>query len=230
MQRPHQARLRVCLLLAGIAGLVLLPAAAASAHGDEEVGDMVFVIGFGTEPAYAGQPNSVQLILSHDGDPVTDLPPDDLGVEVSFGSESTTLPLEPYFEVGEFGTPGDYRAWFVPSEPGDYTFHFTGTVDGEDVDVEMSSGADTFGAVGSLAESAFPPVDTPSTQELVDRIDQESQRTQAAQAAAVAAQAQIAAANDEANAASTTATVAVILGAIGVIAGIAGIAIARKKA
>ena len=43
MQRRHRARLRVCLLLAGIAGLVLLPAAAASAHGDEEVGDMVFV-------------------------------------------------------------------------------------------------------------------------------------------------------------------------------------------
>ncbi len=228
MQRPHH-RVRASLLIATVAALVLVPAAAASAHGDEEVGDMVFVIGFGTEPAYTAQPNSVQLLLSHDGEPVTDLRTGDLEVEVAFGDDSTTLPLEPFFEVGEFGTPGDYRAWFVPSEAGDYAFHFTGTVDGEDVDVEMSSGPDTFGAVEPLADSMFPAVEAPSTQDLVDRIEQESQRIQDAQDAATAARSEIAAASDEANAASSTATIAVILGAIGVIAGIAGIWIGRKR-
>ena len=230
MHRSHRAWLRACLLTATVASLVLLPVAAASAHGDEHVGDMVFTIGFGTEPAYAGQPNSVELLLTHDGEPVTDVRAGDIQVEVSFGGESRTFDMEPNFAVGEFGEPGDYRAWFVPSEPGDYAFRFTGEADGEEVDVEMASGPDTFSAVLPLAESAFPPVDVPSTQEIVDRIERESQRTQEAQDAAAAAQAQIAAANDEADSAATTATIAVILGAIGVIAGIAGIAVGRRKA
>jgi len=231
MDRSHRPQLvRACLLAAAVLGLLLLPAAAASAHGGEHVGDLELVLGFGAEPAYAGQPNSVQLILTHGGEPVTDLKSGDLEVEVSFGGESTTLPLEPYFEVGGFGTPGDHRAWFVPSQPGDYTFHVTGTVDDEEVDVEMTSGPDTFGAVEPLGENAFPAVDVPSSQELADRIEQEARRTREAQDAAAAAQAEIAAASREASSASTTATIAVILGAIGVIAGIAGIAVGRHKA
>ena len=230
MQRSRRARLRASVLTTAVLGLVLLPAGAASAHGTEHVGDLELTIGFGTEPAYAGQPNSVELLVVHHGDPVTDLKAGDLQVEVSFGDQATMFDMEPNFAVGVFGEPGDYRAWFVPSEPGAYTFRFTGEVDGEEVEVEMSSGPDTFGEVLPLAESAFPPVDVPSTQELVDRIEQESQRTQEAQEAAAAAKAQVAAANDEASSAKTTATIAVILGAIGVIAGIAGIAVGRKKA
>ena len=37
-----------------------------------EVGDLEMAVGFGDEPdAYAGQPNSVQLLLFHDGQPVS---------------------------------------------------------------------------------------------------------------------------------------------------------------
>lgn len=58
----------------GLAGLLLpLLAAPAAAHGERKVGSYNFVVGFGTEPAYAGVPNSVQLILSSGGKPVTDL-------------------------------------------------------------------------------------------------------------------------------------------------------------
>jgi hypothetical protein len=223
MQRSSRARLRALLLISVVVGLVLLPAASASAHGHGHVGDLEYTIGFGTEPAYAGQPNSVELLLVHDGEPVTELPPGDLQVEVSFGDASTTFDMEANFEVGEFGDPGDYRAWFVPSEPGAYTFHFTGEVDGEEFDVEMTSAPDTFSEVLPLTDSMFPPVNAPTADQLAARIEQESQRTQAAQAAAAAA-------NDEASSAKTTATIAVILGALGVIAGIAGIAVGRRKA
>jgi hypothetical protein len=223
MQRSSRARLRALLLVAVVVGLVLLPAATASAHGDGHIGDLEYTIGFGTEPAYAGQPNSVELLLVHDGQPVTDLRAGEVQVEVSFGDASTTFDMEPNFALDEFGDPGDYRAWFVPSEAGPYTFHFTGEVDGEEFDVEMSSGADTFSEVLPLADSMFPPVNVPSTDQLVARIEQESQRTQAAQDAADAA-------NDEASSAKTTATIAVILGALGVIAGIAGIAVGRHRA
>ena len=112
--------------------------------------------GFVVEPAYAGQPNGVQLIIEHDGEPVTDLAPDALSVDVTFGDQTTTLTPEPAFEVGEWGTPGDYHADFIPSAAGAYTFHVTGTIDGEKVDYEMTSGPKAFGEVEDPDERDVP--------------------------------------------------------------------------
>ena len=58
-------------LTASIVTMVVVGLApAASAHEGRTHGDLEMVVGFGTEPAYAGQPNSVQLTLSHGGEPV----------------------------------------------------------------------------------------------------------------------------------------------------------------
>jgi hypothetical protein len=199
----------------------LLPAAAASAHGDEEVGDLEVVIGFGTEPAYAGMPNSVQVILSHGGEPVTDA--DGLTAEVSFGDASTTLDLEPNFAVGVYGEPGDYRGWFVPSQPGPYTFHIMGEVDDEELDIEMTSGPDAFAEVQDTLESAFPPVDAPSNDELAGRLDAEGARVEAAQAAAQQAA-------DDADQLRTIAILGLVMGTIGLLAAIAALARSRRTA
>jgi hypothetical protein len=199
----------------------LLPAAAASAHGDEEVGDLEVVIGFGTEPAYAGMPNSVQVILSHGGEPVTDA--EGLTAEVSFGDASTTLDLEPNFAVGVYGEPGDYRGWFVPSQPGPYTFHIMGEVDDEELDIEMTSGPDAFAEVQDTLESAFPPVDAPSNDELAGRLDAEGARVEAAQAAAQQAA-------DDADQLRTIAILGLVMGTIGLLAAIAALARSRRTA
>jgi hypothetical protein len=199
------------------------------------------VVGFGTEPAYAGQPNSVQLILEHDGEPVVDLG-NTLDVEVSFGEETIALELEPNFAVGEFGEPGDYRAWFIPTRTGEYTFHFTGTIDGEDVDETFVSGPDTFGPLQDPAEIQFP-VQDPSNGELAERVEQESQRTADAQstadqALATADQALAAAEQpsddvdqvaDDASSAQTMATVGLVVGALGLIVAIVAIVLGRRK-
>ena len=158
-------------------------------------GDLEMEIGFGTEPAYSGQPNSAQLILVHDGAPVTDLKPGDVTVEITYADEtSDPIDLEPYFFVEdgeiEFGEAGDYRGWFTPSQPGKYTFHFTGTVDGEKIDESMSSGPQTFSEVADLAASEFPVVNAPSGEELATRIDQEATRAKDSIAAAQAEAAQ----------------------------------------
>ena len=142
-----------------------------AAHAQRQAGPIHMEIGFGTEPAYVGQPNSVQIILTERGKPVVDLG-GSLKVQVSFGGQPTDLPLEANFEVGGDGTPGDYRAWFIPSQPGPYTFHFTGTVHGTKIDESLTSGPTTFVEVQDPAEAAFPPVTTPTTQELADRIEQ----------------------------------------------------------
>ena len=145
----RRSTFRLAALCAAVTMLVLIPAGAAFAHGHASQGDLEMEIGFATEPAYTGQPNAALIILVHDGEPVNDVKPGDLTVEVTFGDQtSEPMDMEPgfFYEDGklEFGEAGEYRANFVPSQPGDYTFHFTGTVDGEKVDEEMTSGPKTF--------------------------------------------------------------------------------------
>jgi hypothetical protein len=214
------------LAVFGSAGLLVVgTAVTAQAHEDVETGGLSMAIGFGTEPAYAGQPNSVQAILSYNGEPVTQLG-DSLKVEVGYGDATTDLALEPYFEIGEFGTLGDYRAWFIPSQTGSYTFHFTGSVEGQKVNETVRSGPKTFSDVEDPQEAAFPPINAPTNQELATKIDQVDTRSQETVAAAEAAAAD---SKDAADSAKTLALFGLIVGAIGVIAGIAGIAAARRR-
>jgi hypothetical protein len=204
----------------GAAVLAIIVAAPPSlAHGSHEEGDHKFVIGFADEPAYTGSPNAVQVIVTHDGEPVTEGV--QLQVTVSFGDASTDLRLLP-----AFGEPGDYRADLVPSEPGAYTFHVTGTVEGEEVDIELTSGPDTFSEVTSLTEAAFPPVNAPSNEDLADRLEQESERLAAAAEDVVAAAEAASSASDDASSARTMAMVALVVGVVGLATGIAA---ARRK-
>jgi hypothetical protein len=214
------------LAVLGAASLLVVGAAlTAHAHTEVEVGKVSMAIGFGTEPAYAGQPNSVQAILSFDGKPVTELG-DSLKVEVGYGDATTDLALEPFFEIGEFGTPGDYRAWFIPSQTGTYTFHFTGSVQGQKVNETVQSGPKTFSDVEDPQEAMFPPLNAPTNEELATKIDQVDTRSQGAVAAAEAAAAD---SKDAADSAKTLALFGLIVGAIGVVAGIAGLAAARRR-
>jgi hypothetical protein len=224
--------LRGFVVTAAVTGLALLPATPSLAHGEAGEGDLVLTIGFVNEPAFAGMPNGAQMIVEHDGQPVTDLRTGDVQVEVTFGDEtSEAMDFEPAFAFeGEqlvFGEAGDYHAEFVPSQPGRYTFHITGTIDGEDVDEEMTSGPDTFSTVEDVAAASFPAVNAPTNEELATRIDAESSRAADGVAAAEAA---AATAESAASSARTVGVVGVVLGAIGIIAAIAAMASARRKA
>jgi hypothetical protein len=202
------------------ASLVLLGSAPASAHVEKSIGPIDLEVGFGTEPVYVGQPNSVQVILSERGRPVVDLG-DSLKVQVSFGGEQTTLPLEPNFEVGGDGEPGDYRAWFIPSQAGPYTFRLSGSVHGTKIHLSLTSGPKTFDEVTSPAEAMFPAVDVPTTQELSQRIEADSGRL-------ADATAQAASAKTAADDARTLAVLGVILGSIGVGAAVWALARSRR--
>lgn len=188
------------------------------AHEERDVGDLTMAVGFGIEPAYAGEPNSVQLILSSHGKAVTDLG-DALGVEVTFGDGSKKLSLEPDFEIGEFGTPGDYRAWFVPTQPGTYAFHFTGTVDGQKVDETFTSG-NTFDDVVPISTAEFPATQAPTTAELAQRLDREVPRLQQA----------IGQVRTSADETDPLVIVALVVGGLGLVVGVAGFVVGRRKA
>ena len=216
-------------------GLLTMLPGIASAHEEAEVGHITMAVGFGTEPdAYAGLPNSVQLLLSHDGEPVVDLG-DSLQVTITFGDEtSDPMTFEPAFEVGEFGTPGDYRVYFVPSQAGDYTFHITGTYHETDIDESFTSGPKTFSSVKDLSGSTFPAVQAPTSAELASRIQEESDRTTTAVAAATTAgtdaEAAASSAQDSADSAKTIGIIGIVVGAVGLIFGIVAFMATRKRA
>jgi hypothetical protein len=211
-----------------VAGLLLaLGAAPASAHEERKVGKYTVAVGFGDEPAYAGTKNSVQMFIHDANDkPVVDLG-DTLKVDVSQGTDDTaklSMTMAPDFEVGEFGTPGDYRAFFIPTTAGAYTFHFTGSIKGQQVDQKFTSSPTTFDEVKDPTEVEFPSKD-PTTGQLSARVDRETQRLNQA----------LAASQDQASKASDTASTARLIAIIGVVVGALGLAAAgyfglRKRA
>jgi hypothetical protein len=205
--------MRRVLLISALAGaFVLLVAAPALAHGEYDHGDIAIATGFQTEPAYVGQPNAVELEITKGGKPVTDVGQGDLKVGVTFGGQSTALSLEPNFEVGEWGTPGDYIASFIPTQPGKYTFTVDGTVGGEQIKYSMTSGPSTFSEVEDPAPAMFPPVDAPTTTDLNAKLDAASTRTDAS----------ISSAQDAANSAKTVAIIAVVVALIAIVLAVIG--------
>ena len=209
-------------------GLVIA-APVASAHEELEQGDLVLAVGFGEEPAYVNQPNSVQVLLSRNEKPVTELG-DTLKVEVTFGdSDPLEMPLEPNFEVGEFGTPGDYRAWFIPTSVGQYTFHLSGTVDGQHIDHSFTSGPTTFSDVESGTDVMYPD-QPPTTSELADRIEREVPRLDTAiEAAQTAAVGKAQVASDDAASAKTLGVIGLVVGALGLVVAIVAVVLSRRR-
>ncbi len=214
-------------LAIGLAGLLLtVGAGPAAAHEERDVGKYVLAVGFGDEPAYAGVKNSVQLLLHDKSDKaVTDLG-DTLRVDVTQGTDDVQklgISLEPNFEVGEFGTPGDYRAWFIPTAPGAYAFHFTGSIKGQKIDQKFTSSPTTFDEVQDPSQVQFP-VKEPNGVQLSTRLDREVPRLDQAVAAS---QARARKAESSAGQARVIAVAGVVVGLVGLAA--AGFAL-RKRA
>jgi hypothetical protein len=223
--RPTMStRLVRIVLVLGTAGLLAaLAAAPAAAHAERKAGSYSFVVGFGDEPAYAGAPNSLQVIISRDGRPATDLAGKlgklkahlYYGGKVDSTAEMLELPLAPHFGEG-WGTPGDYRSFFIPTQPGGYTVHLNGTLGTQRVNLAIPSGPDTFSDVNDPAKSAFPAVKDPTTAQLAQRLDREATRLNGAVAAATAAQRE---AEDAAGQARMLALGALLVGVVGLIVG-----------
>ncbi|HET7034551.1 MAG TPA: hypothetical protein VFI42_02620 [Thermomicrobiaceae bacterium] len=146
------ARLVTALALALLAVLTL--AAGASAHEHRTVGSYTLVVGFLDEPPVVDEPNGVSLTVTKgqgaDATPVEGLA-EMLKVDVVSHGQTMPLAFEPVF-----GTPGAYRADFIPTASGTYAFHITGTIDGQPVDERFTSGPNTFDDVNARAALSFP--------------------------------------------------------------------------
>jgi hypothetical protein len=180
---------RLALIAPIVFILAFATAGVASAHTVKQVGSYTLEIGWQHEPTYVGEANGVQVIVTDADDKgVTDLAEDDLKVVVSTGSQqSGELTFAPGFDLAEGdGTFGEYNAPIMPTEPGDYTFHITGSIHGQAVDVMVTSGEETFDTVKGTTEIQFP-TKLPTVTEIVTRLDRIDSRLSTADAAQQAA-------------------------------------------
>ena len=195
---------RVCSAAVGGA-LALLSVLAVSAHVVTQFGTYTVAIGWLHEPTYAGEANAVQvLVKDSSANPVNDLNAGDLKVQVAEGSTtSDPLALDPTFDPDTgLGTPGEYDAAIIPTVPGDYTFHLTGSIHGTPVDKSFTSGPMTFDTAKEPTAIQFP-VHVPSAGNLSTALTRTSARVDTAQSSA--------------SSASGTATAALIIAIVGAV-------------
>jgi hypothetical protein len=205
-----------------VAGFTSLTAAPAFAHEVRTVGAYQMTVGWETEPAYVGQTNSVELFV-HDpkGTALDDLGPNGLKIQVTTGSQTS----DPLAMVGAFdpdtglGLHGQYLASIIPTAPGDYTFHFTGDINGQKIDEKFTSGPMTFNTVDDPTPVEFP-AKNPTISALATSISQLTPRVDDARSAGTAATASAKSAKDSASTATTLGTIGLIVGIIALLVGV----------
>ncbi len=118
--------------LALLAALLFVPLTA-WAHESVESGSFVFEIGWLQEPVIVGERNGLELFVAPKDAPeegIADLT--SLQFSVEYGGASRSFGLVPAED-----DPGHYSAAFIPTIEGQYTFHLTGTINDEAVDVSV---------------------------------------------------------------------------------------------
>jgi hypothetical protein len=216
---------RVGLAGAAIATVLLALAAPAFAHEQRRVGAYQFTVGWQHEPAYAGTENGVQVFVRDaNGTPIDELgTPVTLKVQAIYGGQASPyLALEPSWDPDTgLGTHGEWDAAITPTQSGNYTFHFTGTIHGQPIDQRFTSSDSTFATVEDPTAVEFP-TKTPPPVQLAAGVARLQPRVEALAASASSAE-------DKASTATTVAIVAVALAVV--LGGVAiGLALSGRKA
>jgi hypothetical protein len=159
------------------------------AHDVHSFGGVTVALGWAHEPAYVGVVNAVQvLVRDQAGRPITGITDKDLTVEVSLGRQRMDAkPLLPTARPDTgLGTPGEYRMELIPTAPGAYTFHITGTVSGQPIDETVTASDTTFDTVKD-ATTAEWPARLPALSEVATRVERIGTRVPDAMAASASA-------------------------------------------
>jgi hypothetical protein len=207
---------RLALVVVAVGAAALVMPAVVLGHTVQHAGPYTLEIGWRIEPTYVAVPNAVSVTIKDgSGKPVTDLGAEDLLVVVSTNNQpSPDLSFEPGFDPVEMDGPlGEYDAAIVPTAPGNYTFHITGKIHGQAVDISVTSGDETFDPVKESTNLQFP-AQLPSISEVVTRLDRIDARVAALHdGPAGPSQADVDAARAAAAAAKDRADFALIIGA-----------------
>jgi hypothetical protein len=157
-------RVRISLRLLGamivLACMLAIPLTA-SAHEEVDSGDYHFEIGWVNEPVILGQRNGLDLFVATKDDPEAGLPDiSTLTFSVEYGGVNKSFDIVPVE-----GEDGHYTASFVPTREGQYTFHITGSIQGESIDVSVEP------EEVITADTVSFPESLPSAAELTTQLD-----------------------------------------------------------
>ena len=196
MNQPRRgARLRAAAIAVLTSGaLALAVAAPVAAHQEVQFQDYAIEVGFINEPVYVGDKSGLEFSVAKDDKPVEGLE-QTLKAQVTYQGQTRDLEINGISEDTDF-----YRAYFIPTAAGPYTFHISGTIEGAAFDQSFTSGPDTFDEVKEAQSGEFP-VQLPTLAELQ------------------------ATAQKGADAANQV-TIALVLGGAGVLLGLVGIGLA----
>ncbi len=134
------------LAAVAMVGVLLCAPAIASAHESVDQGNTHFEIGWVNEPVLIGERNALDLFVAAKDKPDTGLAGAEatLKFTVEYGGVSQSYDLVPVENA-----PGHYTAVFIPTRLGQYTFHLTGQINADAVDVSVKPEEVT--AAGKLA-------------------------------------------------------------------------------
>lgn len=185
-------------------------------------GRFELIVGFLDEPPFEGEPNGLYLRVTDAQAPTptpepavtptpepaatpgAEAPPAPVTAfeaEVRYGDQTRPLNL-----ARDANDPTIYRAVFVPTQPGDYTFRIFGTLDGVEFDEEFRSSGTTFPGVTAIGDTQFP-AEIPAGQGLLDAFAE---------------------AEEDADRARTFGVVGVLLGVAGLLAGGLAVVLSRR--
>ena len=189
------------------------------AHDVHTFGKVTVALGWLHEPAFIGSDNAVQVLVKDEkGNAITDITDKDLTVDISLGSQTMpTAQLKPTADPDTgLGIPGEYEFHFIPTAPGNYTFHLKGTVRGQAIDDNVTASDKTFDAVQDNTAAQWPNK-VPAGADVAKKADAVGARTDAAQQSANAAASTASDAKDNAK-------TALIVGIVGIAVGVVGVA------
>lgn len=175
---------RLLLSIILLAGLVfaMTKSNTSDAHEGRVVEGYEIVLGWRVEPAFVGEYNGPEFFIyehieheegeheegeeqSTRGEPIVGAE-ETLQLEVSFGSATKILNIRPAFR-----DPGHYIGELIPTRPGDYTFHLTGTIGDIEIDEVFTSADGKFGSVEPVNDILFPDESLVTIQDLQAQID-----------------------------------------------------------
>jgi len=178
--------MRVAAALGAAATLALGAVTTVAAHDVHTFGKVTVALGWLHEPAYVGFDNAVQVLVKDAaGSPITAISDKDLTVEVSLGNaKMDAKALVPTADPDTgLGIPGEYEMHFIPTAPGNYTFHLKGTVSGQAIDETVTASDKTFNTVADASSVEFPNK-VPALRDIATKLDRDTSRIEDAIAAA----------------------------------------------
>ena len=189
---------RIVALLSALA-LGALAANTVLAHEEREVAGYTVEVGFLAEPVFVGDRSGLELLV-HKGDAGVEGLEKTIKAEVTKDGQTRQLEL-----AAREDDPGAYESVFIPTVAGQYTFHLTGTLEGNAIDESFTSSATGFDEVQESSAGQFP-VQFPSEAQLANDVQ-------------------------TAKDASSQVTIALVLGGVGLLVGVValGVALAGRR-